>query len=169
MTVISSCSRTHQPPGRKTSYIRIAHTDLQRLDLFKPAQFLRIPRNQLPLLRLRTQATNYIPTHLYLSNTYMYIPYAERYCPLCLPLQIPGDETHILLHCPYFSPLTQPAIDNLILTLRQFDLWSWATYTDTQKITMLLGAVPPKLHRQHEKAWALLTFPTCTQLIFSLQ
>ena len=34
---------------------------------------------------------------------------------------------------------------------------------------MLLGAVPPKLDRQHEKTWALLTFPTCTQLIFSLQ
>ena len=69
--------RTHalQSPGRKASYIRIARTDLQRLDLFKPAQFLRIPHNQLPLLRLRTQATNYIPTHLHLSNTHMYTPY----------------------------------------------------------------------------------------------
>ena len=40
--------RTHalQSPGRKASYIQIAHTDLQRLDLFKPAQFLRIPHNQ---------------------------------------------------------------------------------------------------------------------------
>ena len=27
----------------------------------------------------------------------------------------------------------------------------------------------PKLDRQHEKAWVLLTFPTCTQLICSLQ
>ena len=48
--------------------IQIAHDDLQRLDLFKLAQFLRIPHNQLPLLRLRTQATSYIPTHLHLSN-----------------------------------------------------------------------------------------------------
>jgi len=62
-------ARTHalQSPGRKASYIRIAHTDLQRLDLFTPAQFLHIPHNQLPLLRLRTQATNY-PTHFHLSN-----------------------------------------------------------------------------------------------------
>jgi len=74
-----------QSPGRKASYVRIAHTDLQRLDLFKPAQFLRIPHNQLPILRLRTQATNYIPTHLHLSNTHMYTLYVERYCPLCLP------------------------------------------------------------------------------------
>ena len=56
----------------KASYIQIAHTDLQRLDLFKPAQFLRIPHNQLLLLRLRTQATSYIPTHLHVSNTHMY-------------------------------------------------------------------------------------------------
>jgi len=104
--------------------LRIAHDDLQRLDLFQPAQFLRIPHNQLPLLRLRTQATNYIPTHLHLSNTHTYTPYAEQYCPLCLPLQTPGDETHTLLHCPHFSPLTQPAIDSLMLHPRQFNLWA---------------------------------------------
>jgi len=34
---------------------------------------------------------------------------------------------------------------------------------------MLLGSIPPKLYRQREKAWVLLTFPTCTQLIYSLQ
>jgi len=69
-----NAARTHagQSPGRKASYIRIAHDDVQRLDLFKPAQFLRIPHNQLPLLRLRTQTTNYIPTHLHLSNTNTY-------------------------------------------------------------------------------------------------
>ena len=55
---IYNAARTHagQPPGTKASYIQIAHDDLQRLDLFKPAQFLCIPHNQLPLLRLRTQA-----------------------------------------------------------------------------------------------------------------
>ena len=66
---------------------------------------------------------------------------------MCLPLQIPGNETHTLLHCPHFSPLTQPTIDTLMLNLRQFDLWAWATYTDTQKVAMLLGAIPPKLDR----------------------
>jgi len=67
-----NAARTHagQPPGKKASYIQIAHDDLQRLDLFKPAQFLRIPHNQLLLLRLQTQATSYIPTHLHLSYTH---------------------------------------------------------------------------------------------------
>jgi len=46
-----NAARTHagQTPGRKASYIQIAHDDLQSLDLFKPAQFLRISHNQLPL------------------------------------------------------------------------------------------------------------------------
>jgi len=56
-----------------------------------------------------------------------------------------------------------------MLNLQRFNLWAWATYTDTQKVTMLLGSIPPKLDRQHEKAWVLLTFPTCTQLIYSFQ
>jgi len=162
--------RTHagQPPGRKASYIQIANDDLQLLDLFRPAQFLRIPHNQLPLLRPKPPGTS-LPTSL--SNTHTYTPYAERYCLLCLPLQNPGDETHSLLYCSHFSPLIQPAIHSLMLNLRQFDLWAWATYTYTQKVAMLLGSIPPKLDRQHEKAWLLklLIFPTCTQLIYSLQ
>jgi len=103
------------------------------------------------------------------SNTHTYTPYTDRYCPLCLSLQTPGDETHTLLHCPHSSPLTQTAIHNFILQLRQFDLWIWTTYTDTQKVSILLGDLPLQLARQHEKSWTLLTFPTYTQLIYSLQ
>ena len=35
-----------------------------------------------------------------------------------LPLEILGNETHNLLHCPYFSPLAQPAIQSHMLNLR---------------------------------------------------
>jgi len=48
-------------------------------------------------------------------------------------------------------------------------VWEWATYTDTQKVAMLLGSIPPKLDRQHRKAWVVLMFSTCTQLIYLLQ
>ena len=34
---------------------------------------------------------------------------------------------------------------------------------------MLLGSVPTKLDRQHEKEWVLLTSPTCTRRIYSIQ
>jgi len=131
--------------GRKALYIHVARDDLQRLDLFKPAQGLRTPHNQLPLLRLRTQATSYISTHLHLRNTHTYTPYAERYCSSCLPLQILGNEAHTLLHCPHSSPPAQPAIHSLMHNLRRFDLWAWATYADTKKVAMLLESIPPKI------------------------
>jgi len=51
-----------------------------------------------------------------------------------------------------------------MLHLLQFDLWAWATYTDTKKVAMLLGALPPQLARQHEKARALLTSPYARNL-----
>ena len=56
-----------------------------------------------------------------------------------------------------------------MLNLQRFDLWAWATYTDIQKVAMVLGSIQPKLERQHEKASVLLTFSTCTQLICSIQ
>jgi len=138
----AACTHEGQPPGRKTSYIQIANDDLQLLDLFKPAQFLRLPHNQLLLLRLRTQVTNFIPTHLHLSHTHTCTPYAERYCLSCLPLQIPGDETFTLLHCPHFSPLTQPAIHNLMLNLRSLGM--------------------SNLHRRPKSSYATRIYPTKT-------
>jgi len=98
---------------RKASYIYIARDDLQRRDLFKPAQYLRSHLDQLPLLRLRTQATSYIPSHLHLANNHTYTSYDQRYCPSCLPIQIVGNKPHILLHCPHSSPLSHPVILSL--------------------------------------------------------
>jgi len=161
-------SHAGQPLGRKTSYIQIAREDLQGLDFFKPAQFLCTPHNHLPLLPLCTQTTSYISSHPHLINTYTYTPYAEWYCSSCLPLQILGNETHTLLHCPHSFPLAQPAIHSLMLNLCWFDLWAWATYTDTgtQKVDMLLGSIPPKLDRQHEKANLKNTSPL--RVLFSV-
>ena len=69
--------------------MHIARQDLERRDMFKPAQsrYLRTHLNQLPLLGLRPQATCYrdIPSHLNLANEHTYIPYDERYSPLASP------------------------------------------------------------------------------------
>jgi len=123
-----------QPTGRKALYIQITRGDLRRLDLFKPPQISRASHNQLPLLRFRTQASTYIPSHLHFSNTHTY---DEQYCSSCLPMQIIGNETHTLLHCPHFSPLVQPAIQSFGFNHLQFDRWAWAIYTDIQKVTEL--------------------------------
>ena len=73
---------------RKTSYIDIVRDDLQRRDLFKPAQYLCSHLHKPPLFRLRIQATSYIPSHLHLVNDHTNTPHDQRYCPSCLPIQI---------------------------------------------------------------------------------
>jgi len=155
-------------PQTKASYIHIAHDDLQRRDLFKPAQCLCSHLDQLPLLRLRTQATSYIPSHLHLANDHIYTPCDQRYCTSCLPIQIVGNELHTLLHCPHSSPLSHPAILSLTRAVRRSDLCSWSLHTPLQQTAILLGSSPPKLLCKHEKAWTHSTSTTCTQLIYSL-
>ena len=88
---------------RKASYLHIARDDLQRSDLCKPAQYLRSQLHQLPILRLRTQVTSYIPSHLHLANNHTYTPYDQRYCPSCIPIQIVGNKLHTLT-VPTLSP-----------------------------------------------------------------
>jgi len=107
---------------RKPIYIHIARDDLQRRDLFKPAQYIRCHLDQLPLLRLRTQATSHIPSHLHLANDHTYTPYDQRYRPSYRPNQIVGNELHTFLHCPHatrLSPSTPPqtrqSMDSLYL------------------------------------------------------
>ena len=101
---------------RKTSYIHIARDDLHRRDLFKPAQYLRSHLDQLPLLRLRTQATSYIPSHLHLSNNHTYTPYDQRHCPSCLPPRswvtnsTPSYTVPTLLTSPILPSLALPAL-----------------------------------------------------------
>jgi len=93
-----------QPLGKKVSYIQIARDHLQRLVLFKPAQYLRIPHNKLPLLRLRSRTISYTSTHLHLGNIHSYTLYAERYYFSCLLLQILGNEAHAFF-CTAHVPL----------------------------------------------------------------
>ena len=154
---------------RKASYIHIACDNLQRGDLFKPAQYLRSHLDQLPLLRFRTQATSYILSHLHLANDHIYTPSDQCYCPSCLPIQIVGYEPHTLLHCPHSSPLSHPAILSLTRALRKYDLCSWSSHTPLQQTVILLGSRPPKLLRKHDKTWTDSTSTIYTQLIYSLQ
>ena len=48
-----------------------------------------------PLLRLRTQAMGFLPTHLHLNSTYYGIPYDERLYPSCPTPPLASLKTHI--------------------------------------------------------------------------
>jgi len=160
---------------RKASYaIHIARDDLQRCDLFKPVQYLRTHLDQLPLLRLRIQATSYIPSHLHrdLANDHTFTPYDQRYYPSCLPIKIVGNELLTLLHCPHSSPLSHSTILSRTCALRRYDLCSWSLHTPLQQTAILLGSSPlnssanttkhgltlPPLHAHNSSTHSNLTF-----------
>jgi hypothetical protein len=59
-----------QAPGRLPAYVQYNTTDLERINLYKPAPYLSIHHGHaLYLIRLRKQAwPQYIPTHLHFSG-----------------------------------------------------------------------------------------------------
>ena len=130
---------------------------------------IRTHLNQLPLLLRRTQATTYIPSHLYLSYDHTYTPYDERYCPSCLPIKIVGNELHTLLLCPHSSPISHPATLGLTCALRRYDLCSWSSHTPLHQTGLLLGSTPPEILRKFDQAWTHSTSTICTQLLYSVQ
>ena len=144
--------------------LRTAISTLWRMELLN-LDPLYLPHNDCR----KTQSTSYIPSHLHISNNHTYNPYDQRNCPSCLPIQIVGNEPHTLLHCPHSSHLSHPAILSLTRALRRFDLCSWSSHTPLQQTGILLGFRSPKILQKHDKTWTDSTFPTCTQLIYSLQ
>jgi len=89
----------------KASYIYIAREDLQRRDLFKPAQYLCTHFNQLNLLCLQTQATSYIPSHLHLATHTP--PMTNAIAPLAFQSRswvINSTPSYTAPTLPHFSP-----------------------------------------------------------------
>jgi len=159
---------------RKASYIHIARDDLQRRDLFKPAQYLRSHLDQLPLLRLPTQATSYIPSHLHLANDHTYTPNDQRYCSSCLPIYLVGTKLYTLLHCSHSFPLSHPVILNLTRALHRYVssapgphtphsnklLFSLGpTHLNSSANTTKHGLTLPSLHAHNSSTQSNLTFP----------
>jgi len=159
---------------RKASYIHIARDNLQRRDLFKPAQYLRSHLDQLPLLRLRTQATSYIPSHLHLANDHTYTPYDQRYCPSCLPIQ----RSWVMNPTPFYTVLTlppSPTLPSSVLPALFVDMISapGPLTPHSNKLQFSLGQAPlnpsanttkhgltlPPLHAHNSSTHSNLTFP----------
>jgi hypothetical protein len=72
-------------PGRLKAYVQYNTTDLERVNLYKPAPYLSIHHGHaLDLIRLRTQAwPQYIPTHLHFSGRSGRQEYQHRHCVYC--------------------------------------------------------------------------------------
>jgi hypothetical protein len=144
-----------QAPGRLSAYVQYNTKDLERVNLYKPAPYLSIHHGHaLDLIRLRVQAwTQYIPTHLHFSGRKAQPQYQHRYCEYCRQPSALGDETHIFLKCPTTASLVSETVDQIHKKLRLFDAPPWSSFTDIQRVSILLGNPPPSLLKKYTKEW----------------
>jgi len=140
-------SRT-QAPGRFHAYVQYNTTDLERVNLYKPAPYLSIHHGHaLDLIRLRTQAwPQYIPTHLHFTGRKGRQEYQHRHCVYCHQQGALGVETHIFLRCPATASLISKTAIQINKILQLFDALPWSSFTDTQRVSILLGnpTLPPQ-------------------------
>jgi hypothetical protein len=141
-------------PGRLKAYVQHNTTDLERVNLYKPAPYLSIHHGHaLDLIRLRTQAwPQYIPTHLHFSGRSGRQDYQDRHCVYCHQ-QTLGDETHIFLRCPATANLISDTATQIDQILRLFDAPPWSSLTDAQRVSILLGNPPISLLKKYTKGW----------------
>jgi hypothetical protein len=144
-----------QAPGRLPAYVKYNSRDLERVNLYKPAPYLSIHHGHaLDLIRLRAQAwPQYIPTHLHFSGRKARQQYQHRCCEYCHQPSALGDETHVFLKCPTTAILVSETVDQIHKKLRLFDAPPWSSFTDTQRVSILLGTSPPSLLKNYTKEW----------------
>ena len=113
--------------------------------MYKPAPYLSIHHGHaLDLIRLTAQAwpTKYIPNHLHFSGRKARQEYQHRHCEYCHQQGVLGDETHIFLTCPATASLIGETVVQINKKLRLFDVLPWSSFTDTQRVSILLGTPP---------------------------
>ena len=113
--------------NRYLAYIGLHSGDLlKRTSVYKAAHYLRSPfPAQLELLRLRAQAWSLVlPCHQWrlAARSVQRLDYANRFCPLCLPLQHLGTEAHMILDCPYTNCVWIQFLDKFKGLARLLDL-----------------------------------------------
>ena len=133
-----------QAPARIPAYVHYNTRDLEQVNLCKPASYLSIHHGHaLDLIRLRTQAwPQYILTHLHFSGRKVRQEYQHRHCEYCHQQGVLGDETHVFLRCPATASLIGETVVQINKTLRLFDVIPWSSFTDTQRVSILVGTPP---------------------------
>jgi len=90
--------------------------------------------------------------HLHFSGRKARQEYQHRHCRYCHQQGILGEETHIFLKCPATANLIEETAVQINKKLRLFDALTWSPFTDTKRVSILLGN-PPSLLKKYMKEW----------------
>ena len=124
-----------------------------------PAPYLRCfsVESAFYLFRMRTQDHLTIPTQNPRPNGVRQTEYSDRQCPLCPRGQL-GNEAHYYFVCPSTTLLAQPLISIVRARL------PWTSYSQHQRLAVLLGTLPHTLRVKDHKAWISGVLPMCHQV-----
>ena len=165
---------------------------LHRKDIFTPATYLKHAHSStmaMAMLRMRTQMS-ILPTHqpyendMHSDHAYQYTDYAYRYCPH-QPCQIPqpwgnmhpmrampaGNELHYILKCPQYTAHRHQCSVSLDSALSMIHhslpnkAHPWSCLSDSDKISSLLAATPPRSWNLSRKA-EILWMESSSELIY---
>ena len=151
-------SPSQTPDTRLAAYVQLAYADLSR-NLFTPAPYLRCfsVESAFYLFRMRTQDHLTVPTQNPRPNGVRQTEYNQRQCPLCPRGQL-GNEAHYYFVCPSTTALAQTLISIVRARL------PWASYSQHQRLAVLLGTLPHTLKVKDHKEWILGVLPICHQV-----
>jgi hypothetical protein len=146
------------PLSRMSAFVSIAVYDLERRDLFKPADYIVSPTKVSirALLRQRTQNSKFIPTHVHLqpdaSGSLVCHQYQTRTCNLCQPPGATGSERHYLTSCPHIQGAREQAIRSVAHILPYMNLPKWQSITNDDRIRFLSAScLPTRLQQSRIK------------------
>ena len=106
---------------------------------------------------MRTQDHLTVPTQNPRPNGVRQTEYNQRQCPLCHRGQL-GNEANYYFVCPSTTALAQTLISIVRARL------PWASYSQHQRLAVLLGTLPHTLKVKDHKEWILGVLPICHQV-----
>jgi hypothetical protein len=176
--LLAQAALPNTPPSNPLqTYLQIAHTDIQRKDMTKPAQYLA-QNSHLPLqalFRARLQHTKTLLCTQPPNDNFR--PYDTLTCPRCYPqpnhyalhTHLPKDNIiHLILKCPTTSQPAQTATTKISNIMQDFGIEPpWNLTQPTLQVALLLGAPPPthwNLKKTLQQSWTRATLGTCAAL-----
>jgi len=87
----------------------------------------------------------------------------------CQQQHVLGDETHIFLRCPATASLLDEITRQITRKLRLFDAPPWTSFTDTQRLGILLGNPPSSLLKKHTQQWTQECVPLLHTYVVKLR
>ena len=114
-----------------------------------------------------TAAPMFLQDRLHFSGRKVRQEYQHQHCEYCHQQGVLGDETYIFLRCQATTSLIGKTVVQINKKLLLFDVLPWSSFTDTQRVSILLGNPPPPSSRNTRRGGCRSVSPCFTHTLQS--